>query len=248
MRVTFVGSGDAFGSGGRFNTCIMVESAAARVLVDCGATSLVAMRRLDIDPNSIDGMVISHLHGDHFGGLPFFLLDAQLVSRRTRPLRLIGPPGFAERLLAAREIFFPRSSVAHPAYDLQIEEISPGERVVFHDIAISGFEVDHFCAAPPLALRLEAGGRSLCYTGDTQWTDRLIDAAKGVDLLIAEAYFFDKKIKWHLDYATLAQNLAKMGARRVVLTHMSPDMLARQHEVAECELAFDGASFDLNDG
>ena len=248
MQVTFVGSGDAFGSGGRFNTCIMVESAAARVLVDCGASSLVAMRRLDIDPNSIDGVVISHLHGDHFGGLPFFLLDAQLVSRRTRALRLIGPPGFGERLFAAREIFFPRSSVVQPTYDLQIEEILPGEQVMLRDIAVSGFEVDHFCAAPPLALRLEAGGRSLCYTGDTQWTDRLIEAAKNVDLLIAEAYFFDKKIKWHLDYATLAQNLDRIGARRVVLTHMSADMLARRNEVAECDLASDGARFDLNDG
>jgi ribonuclease BN (tRNA processing enzyme) len=245
MQVTFVGSGDAFGSGGRFNTCIMVQSVATRLLVDCGASSLVALRRMDIDPNDIDGIVIGHLHGDHFGGLPFFLLDAQLVSRRSRPLRLIGPPGFKERLLAAREIFFPHSSTVAPAYALAIEEILPGERTSIGDIGIAAFEVDHFCAAPPLALRLEADGKSLCYTGDTEWTDRLIEAARNVDLLIAEAYFFEKKIKWHLDYATLRQNLPRIGAKRVILTHMSPEMLGRQAEVSGCELAHDGLSLSI---
>lgn len=245
MQVTFVGSGDAFGSGGRFNTCIMVQGGATRVLVDCGASSLVALRRMNIDPNDIDGIAISHLHGDHFGGLPFFLLDAQLVSRRSKALRVIGPPGFRERLLAAREIFFPHSSTIAPAYALEIEEILPGERKSIGEIGIAAFEVDHFCAAPPLALRLEADGKSLCYTGDTQWTDRLIEAARNVDLLIAEAYFFDRKIKWHLDYATLHQNLGRIGARRVILTHMSSDMLARQGEVAGCELAADGLQLEI---
>ncbi|MGE0151077.1 MAG: MBL fold metallo-hydrolase [Reyranellaceae bacterium] len=245
MQVTFIGSGDAFGSGGRFNTCIMVESASSRVLVDCGASSLVALRRQQIDPNGIDGIAISHLHGDHFGGLPFFLLDAQLVSRRRKPLRLIGPLGFRERLLAAREIFFPRSSTVAPGYALEIEEIAPGGQSAIGDIAIAAFEVDHFCAAPPLALRLEMDGKRLCYTGDTEWTDRLIEAARDVDLLIAEAYFFDKKIKWHLDYATLRDNLDRIAARRVVLTHMSPDMLARQSEVSGCELASDGLRLSI---
>ncbi len=245
MRVTFIGSGDAFGSGGRFNTCIMVETVATRLLVDCGASSLVALRKLGIDPNSIDGIAVGHLHGDHFGGLPFFLLDAQLVSRRRKPLRLIGPPGFEERLRAAQEIFFPRSSTVAADYALELSEIAPGESQRVGEIAITAFEVDHFCAAPPLALRLESGGKSLCYTGDTEWTERLIEAARDVDLLIAEAYFFDKKIRWHLDYATLLRNLDRLGAKRVILTHMGADMLARRGEVKRCELAADGLRIEV---
>lgn len=167
------------------------------------------------------------------------------MSRRSKALRLVGPPGFKERLLAAREILFPRSSSVPPAYPLEIEEILPGEPTTIGDFVVAAFEVDHFCAAPPLALRLEADGKSLCYTGDTQWTDRLIDAARNVDLLIAEAYFFDRKIKWHLDYATLRRNLDRIGARRVILTHMSSDMLARQGEVAGCELAADGLRLEI---
>lgn len=245
MRVTFVGSGDAFGSGGRFNTCILVEAGATRLLVDCGATSLVALRRLGIDPNTLDAVVVSHLHGDHFGGLPFLLLDAQLVSRRARPLTLAGPPGFAERLDQAREVLFPRSSTIQPAYPLRIVELREREAAAIGEATVTPYPVAHFCAAPPFALRLEGGGRSLCYTGDTEWTPSLLEAAGGVDLLIAEAYFFDRKVKWHLDYATLARHLPAMGARRVVLTHMSADMLARAGEAAGCELAEDGKVFEV---
>ncbi len=97
MRLTIVGSGDAFGSGGRFNTCFRLQSSPASLLIDCGASSLVALRSRGIEPNQLDGIVISHLHGDHFGGLPFFLMDAQHMSRRTRPLAIAGPPGTRER-------------------------------------------------------------------------------------------------------------------------------------------------------
>ena len=77
MNVRFLGSGDAFGSGGRFQTCIQVSSEgsdAAHLLVDCGASSLVAMKRYGVETSDIDAIVLSHLHGDHFGVLPFFIL------------------------------------------------------------------------------------------------------------------------------------------------------------------------------
>src|SRR5579862_5084911 len=111
MDIRFLGSGDAFGSGGRYHTCFLVTASATRFLIDCGASSLIALKRFEVDPNSIDIILVSHLHGDHFGGLPFFLLDAHLVSRRTRPLTLVGPPpGFRDRLRQAQEVFFPGST------------------------------------------------------------------------------------------------------------------------------------------
>ena len=104
MQFTFVGSGDAFGSGGRFNTCFHVATEHTRFLIDCGASSLIAMKRLGIDRAAIDLVLLTHFHADHFGGLPFFLLDAQLVAKRTRPLTIAGPPGlraWCERIFAA---------------------------------------------------------------------------------------------------------------------------------------------------
>jgi len=71
MRLTVVGCGDAFGSGGRGNACFLVESGTVTLALDFGATALVGLRRLGLDPNRLDAVVLSHLHGDHFGGLPF---------------------------------------------------------------------------------------------------------------------------------------------------------------------------------
>ena len=91
MRLTVIGSGDAFGSGGRFNTCFLLETAKGTLLVDCGASSLIALKARGVDPNAIDGILLSHLHGDHFGALPFLLMDAQFLTRRERPLLIAGP-------------------------------------------------------------------------------------------------------------------------------------------------------------
>jgi ribonuclease BN (tRNA processing enzyme) len=110
MRLTIIGSGDAFGSGGRFNTCFFLETAKGKLLVDCGASSLVALKAQGLDPNEVDGIVLSHLHGDHFGALPFLLMDAQFLMRRERPLLIAGPPGTRTRLDQSLEVFFPRSS------------------------------------------------------------------------------------------------------------------------------------------
>src|SRR5258708_29610500 len=95
LRLTFLGSGDAFGSGGRLQTCMLVEGEGRRWLLDCGATSLVALRRAGIDPATIDAILISHPHGDHFGGVPFVLLDGQFRRGAPPPLVARPPPGEA---------------------------------------------------------------------------------------------------------------------------------------------------------
>src|SRR6201981_2566474 len=110
MRLTIVGCGDAFGSGGRFNTCFFLETAKGTLLVDFGASSLVALKAHGLDPNAIDAILLSHLHGDHFGALPFLLLDAQFLARRERPLLIAGPPGTRARLDQLLEGFFPKQT------------------------------------------------------------------------------------------------------------------------------------------
>ena len=109
LRLRFLGSGDAFGSGGRFQTCLYLEGPGGRVLLDCGATALVAMKRAGIDPASVGWIILTHLHGDHFGGVPFVVLDGQFARRET-PLVVAGPPGTPERVTAAMEVLFPGSS------------------------------------------------------------------------------------------------------------------------------------------
>src|ERR1041384_2616668 len=123
MRLTIVGSGDAFGSGGRFNTCFHLAAGEHRYLIDCGATTHTALRVAGIDTNSIDAIILTHLHGDHFGGIPFLLIDGQYLSRRERPLLFAGPPGTTERINAALEVFFPGSSKSKWRFPWSVMEI-----------------------------------------------------------------------------------------------------------------------------
>jgi ribonuclease BN (tRNA processing enzyme) len=239
MRLQFIGTGDAFGTGGRFNTCFRVERPGGDFLIDCGASSMVALRKLGIEPNSIKTIFISHLHGDHFGGLPFFILDAQFYSGRTEVLTLVGPTGFRQRLLEAMEVFFPGSSTASRKFEMDIHEVTPGESVTVNGIKLDTVEMRHACGAPPLGLRLTCGGRSIAYSGDTEWTDALLELGRDADLLIVEALTCERKISQHLDYRSVLNNEGRIGAKRILLTHFGPDMLARRHD-ARHELAEDG--------
>lgn len=249
-RVRVLGSGDAFGSGGRFQTCILVQNGATRFLIDCGATSLVAMKRQGIDPNSIDVVLLSHLHGDHFGGLPFLILDAQF-ARRTSPLVIAGPAGVEERIRAAMEILFPGSSATPQRFPLMFVELVADETWTAGDprpagtgLRVTPYAAIHASGAPAFALRTEIGGTVIAYSGDTEWTGSLVQAAADADLFLCEAYFFDKQVKFHLDYRTLQAHRHQLTCRRLMLTHMSADMLAHLAEV-EVECAEDGLEIAL---
>ena len=122
MQVQFLGSGDAFGSGGRLQTCIYVRDQDFAFLMDCGTSSLIGMRQLGIDPNAVDAILLTHLHGDHFGGVPFLLLDAQLISKRQLPLLIAGPRGLEQRIRDAQEVLFPGSSRVELPFEVRFIE------------------------------------------------------------------------------------------------------------------------------
>jgi len=237
VRIQFLGSGDAFGSGGRFQTCLHLSGSAEPVLIDCGASSLIALKRAGLDPSEIGCVLLSHLHGDHFGGLPFLILDGQF-GRRTRPLVVSGPPGVQERVLAAMEVFFPGSSKVDRRFAIEFFELRH-EPTLVGPATVTPFVVKHASGAPAYALRVEYGGKVITYSGDTEWTESLVEAARGADLFVCEAYFFEKKVKYHLDYQTLRENRQRLDCQRVVLTHMSADMLNRRAD-ADVECVDDG--------
>jgi ribonuclease BN (tRNA processing enzyme) len=227
MQLQFVGCGDAFGSGGRQNTCFHVTGDAVNLLIDCGATALPALKRLGIMRNDIELILITHFHGDHFAGLPFFLLDAQF-SRRTRPLVIAGPQGIEMRLAQVMEALFEHSSKTRQKFELSVVALTPEQTRHFGAASVTPYSVVHGESGGPfLGLRIEAEGRSIAYSADTEWTETLIPLARDADLFIAEAYTYDKPVKNHLSLATLEAHLADIRPKRLILTHMSDDMLGR---------------------
>lgn len=239
MEIRFVGTGDAFGSGGRWQTCVHVSADGQVLLADCGATSLTALKAQGLDPGSISGVAVTHLHGDHFGGLPFLILDGQF-SGRTAPLLVAGPPGTEERLAATMEALFPGSTSVRRRFQVEVTELAAtGAPVTLGAATVRGWQVEHPSGAPALAVRIDLGDRSFAYSGDSQWTPALAEAARGTDLFAVEAYTFARPIKYHLDYQTLHAHLPELETRSVVITHMSADMLARLAD-ADVPAAFDG--------
>ncbi len=244
ITLRFLGSGDAFGTGGRLQTCLHLSGAGeGTVLIDCGASSLVALKRAGLDPGEVGWVLVTHLHGDHFGGLPFLVLDGQF-TRRARPLAIAGPPGVRARVEAAMEVLFPGSAAATRRFEITYVELRDRVPVTVGPAAVTPFAVEHPSGAPPHALRVEYGGRVVAYSGDTQWTESLVEAARDADLFVCEAYTFDRPIRFHLDHATLHAHRQRLTARRIVLTHLGPEMLARAGE-AGWECASDGLTLSV---
>jgi ribonuclease BN (tRNA processing enzyme) len=247
MKLTVVGCGDAFGSGGRLQTCYHVDNGANSFLIDCGATALIGLHRLGIDPNGIPTIFVSHLHGDHFSGLVWWLIHAQHVARRTTPLVVYGPVGIEARFVAAAEALFPDSTRVPRRFDLSFREFVRATPADVGNVRVTPFEVSHPSGAPPYALRFESGGKVLAFSGDSEWVDSLVDAGKNADLFIMECYQFEGVPRFHMAYKAIAGQFDRIGAKRVLLTHMATAMLNRRGEVTDprCVLAEDGLVLDV---
>lgn len=241
-QLQFIGSGDALSSGARFQACFLLSTGPDRLLIDCGATSLLGLKRAGVDPSEIGTVLLSHLHGDHFGGIPFLVLDGQF-SRRELPLVIAGPKGVKARVEAAMEVFYPGSSTVERRFPILFDEWEDRVPRRVGPVDVTPFEVDHASGAPAFALRVSTEGRTVAYTGDTAWCEALVDVARDATLFIAECYMHSRTVKYHLDYATLLRERARLECRRVILTHMSPDVLGQP--TPEFERAEDGLVLSL---
>ena len=235
MHIQFVGSGDAFGSGGRFNTCFHVAGREFNFLIDCGASSLVAMKRFGIDCNSIDLIVLTHYHADHCGGVPFFILDARFLAQRTRPLTIAGPPPVKEWFARQMDAAFEGLLRPGKKFELSLVELTPEHPWRFKNAEIRSFQVPH--GGPPessYGYRIDIDGKVLAVSGDTEWTERLIDIGRDADLFVSEAYVYDGPVHTHLAYRQLLEKLPLIRPKRLIITHMGEDMLNRAiaHEKA----------------
>lgn len=247
MRLTVIGCGDAFGSGGRLQTSYLVEAAGTRFLIDCGASVLIGCNRLKINPNTVPTIFISHLHGDHFAGLVWWLLHAKHVGKRTSPLTIVGPEGIEARLRAAAEALFPGSLAVALRHELSFRELVRETRCEIGPVAVTPFEVSHPSGAPSYALRFEIDGKVLSFTGDTEWVESLVKAGQGADLYIMECYQYEHEPRYHMSWRTLCPHLDRIAPNRVMLTHMADGMLARRGAVADQRviLAEDGLVLEI---
>ena len=121
---------------------------------------------------------------------------------------------------------FEHSSETKQRFELSVVALDPEQSRTFGAVKVTPYPVVHGESGGPfLAYRIEAEGRTIAYSADTEWTETLIPAAREADLFIAEAYYYDKIVKNHLSLKTLEAHLPEINARRLILTNMSDDML-----------------------
>jgi ribonuclease BN (tRNA processing enzyme) len=237
LRVTFVGSGNAFADGGRSHACIHIGAPGVSLLLDCGGSSLPAIKR-EIDPEAIDAIAISHLHGDHFGGIPYLVIE-QHFAGRTAPLAVGGPRALADRLRAAETALYPEF-FANTKVGFPISEVAlSAKETELGGALVSALPVKHVAESDPHGLRVRVGDKLVAYSGDASWSVDLARVAKGADLFICDASFFDRDDPSHISYRTLMAHRDELDCRRIVLTHLGAETLARIGEL-ELDHAVDG--------
>ncbi|HEX6250434.1 MAG TPA: MBL fold metallo-hydrolase [Gemmatimonadaceae bacterium] len=243
--VRVLGCGDAFSSGGRLFPSFHVESKSATFLMDCGPTAVLAMKRMSLDPDRLDAVLISHFHGDHIGGLPFLEIELGIMRGRKRPLIVGGPPGVSTRIRQVTDALYP-SLKPKQRIEMNFVEWVESEPLHLGEITVRSARVRHTPETEPHALRIEVDGCIIAYSGDTEWTDALLPLADGADLFICEASTFALPVENHLSFTTLMAHREKLRCRRLLVTHMSDDML-RMLPVEGAEAAYDGLVLDLDE-
>lgn len=221
VRLTVLGSANAFSSGGRGNAAYLVDDPRGAFTVDFGPTALRALRALDREPEAIDAVLLTHLHGDHFGGLHLLFIDAMYRSRRRRALTVAGPPGTARTVEAWIALAWGRAARRRRPFALRYVEYAPGSAVTVAGRRVRVFAARH--QSPPevsTCLRVETGGRTLAFSGDTRWTEELVELSRGADLFVCECTGALPTPK-HLSWVELAPQIGRLEARRILLSHLS---------------------------
>lgn len=247
VELQVLGCGDAMGSGGRLHSCFLLTTGGFRLLVDCGSTGLLAMKRFGVDPGSIGTVALTHLHGDHYTGLVYFLIEARHVSRRQAALEIAGPPGVEARLMSTMELMFPGSSGIGFPFPLTFTELHAGVGARLGEALVTPREVVHPSGAPSYGLRVELAGKVIAFSGDTEWTDSLLEVSRDADLFVCECLHSTPFPNFHIDYQTLTGKRPELSCKRLLLTHLGAQMIARAAAgEIELECAEDGMKVEVS--
>jgi ribonuclease BN (tRNA processing enzyme) len=243
-EIVFVGTSDAFGAGGRRQSAILLRGGPGTTLIDCGATTASGLEQLGISRNEIDTILISHFHGDHFGGIPLLLLAGLYEDERKHPLRIAGPPGIEERVRQLAVAMGYPLDKHHWPFDVLYDELPVGRELEIGPARVRSFETRHSPDSCPHGLLIQSGKDRIAYSGDTGWFEELPREVAGASLFICECTYHSFDFEFHLNHAQLVEHRDEFDCGRIVLTHLGAEMVDKRG-AASFDTADDGLILGL---
>lgn len=247
VNVSFLGTGDAFASDGRFQSGYLLETPNCRILMEAGPTILCAMKRMKIAPSEIDLILVSHLHGDHYGGLPFLLLEYTYESPPRKPITIAGPARLEERTWLLFETMFPRTAgdLSRLREKLRFVVLEPGVKQRVGKLQVETIRTPHMRYEASLALKFTLDGKTIAFSGDSGWTDELVTFTAGADLFLCECTYFESAhLDFHMNYPELELRRRQFDVGRMILTHVGREVLAKRRRL-RIETAHDGLKIQV---
>jgi ribonuclease BN (tRNA processing enzyme) len=219
LSLTLLGSGTSVPSARRRAPAHLVQHGDTNLLVDCGSGATHGLARAGLTLDRLSGLALTHLHPDHTGDLVslLFALSNPVGPQRAGELPLYGPEGTAKLLEGLRSVY--GRWVEPRGGPLAFSALSDGASVTLGELTVRAFSVVHVKGS--FALRFEAGGRAIAFSGDSGPCPGLERAAQGADLFLCECASREgDTYKGHMGPADVGRCASAAGCREVVLTHL----------------------------
>ncbi len=222
--LTVLGCGDAFSSGGRFNTSFIVQDLESAFLIDCGATTLLSMKKLNVPLEKVNQIFITHFHGDHYGGLPFLIISYAFQIKDPNPITIFGPKGIKSMVRNLQDAMYPGTSNLLDELPLSFIEYNL-EWQIAKGMEVRAFEVKHAPPSLPHGLKFKWNEKSMAFSGDTEWIDSLVDLSDDTEIFILECNNHLDETPGHLCYRTIQSKIDSFNTQKLFLTHMGDAVL-----------------------
>ena len=243
-EVVFIGTSDAFGAGGRRQSAVFARGERGGMLFDCGGTTNTGLSQLGLSRDEVDVILVSHFHGDHFGGIPAFLYAALYTDHRKHALEIVGPPEIEARVHALADAMGHHLGDREWTFPLRYREIRAGETLEAGPASIEAFATQHQPEAHPHGYRTRLGREVITYSGDTGWFEGLPRHVAGSDLFICECTLHARELDFHLSLEEIREHRDDLDCGRLILTHLGEEM-SRERGRLEIETADDGMAVKL---